>query len=158
MQASFVTEQLITLAVTCGLGIVIGIGFDALSVLQQFMLLSKTAQFVIDLLYCLLMTVFVFIVLVLNSWGEVRAYTFFAMGAGGLFYYLFCHRFCRRQMVRGVEVFIAVARFIGKPFIWSTRHLTRLVRSLSQLLKTVVQAGRHRWQKIKLKIHNKKKE
>lgn len=158
MQATFVTKQLITLAVTCGLGIAIGISYDAMSVLQQFLHLAKVTQFVIDLLFWLTMTVLVFIVLLLNSWGEVRAYTFFAMGAGGLFYYLFFHRYMRRLMVRCLEILIAVGRFIARPFIWSAQRLTRIVRGLSRVAKKTVLAGRRCGQKIKFKFHSKKKE
>ena len=112
MQATFVAEQLNTLGVTFSLGIAIGLCYDALNVLLIFIRLSKTAQFVIDLLFCLVMTALVFMVLLVNSWGVVRAYTFLAMGAGGLCYYLFCHRWCQSLMVRVVKFIIAAARFL----------------------------------------------
>ena len=80
MQATFVAEQLNTLGVTFSLGIAIGLCYDALNVLLIFIRLSKTAQFVIDLLFCLVMTALVFMVLLVNSWGVVRAYTFWLWG------------------------------------------------------------------------------
>jgi spore cortex biosynthesis protein YabQ len=158
VQATFVAEQLNTLGVTFSLGIAIGLCYDALNVLLIFIRLSKTAQFVIDLLFCLVMTALVFMVLLVNSWGVVRAYTFLAMGAGGLCYYLFCHRWCQSLMVRVVKFIIAAARFTAKPFIWGLQRLRRLLRGVFALFCALGQFGRRCWQKIKLKFHSKKQE
>ncbi|MCR3922208.1 MAG: spore cortex biosynthesis protein YabQ [Firmicutes bacterium] len=158
MQDTFVTQQLITLAVTVGLGMVMGIGFDVLSVLRQFIRLSRTAQFVVDILFCFIMTVVVFSTLIVNNWGEVRAYVFLGLGIGGLVYYLLFHTICRKVMVRIVEIIVAVVRFIAKPFLWSVRLFTRVVRRMRGVFGRVAVVACGVRKKIKAKFHRKKKE
>lgn len=165
MQDTFVTQQFVTFAVTVGLGLIIGFGYDVLGVMRHFIRLSRPLQFAIDFLYCLVMTVLVFLALLFNNWGEVRAYVFIGIGMGGVLYFGLLSRFCRRLMIKVIEVFIRMARFVARPFLWMFKKTKALILKISagasrskRFFEGKAAAGERTVQKIKGKFHRKKKE
>lgn len=151
MDHTFIAEQVVTFAVTIGLGLLIGFGYDLLRAARRFIRFSRLTQFFADFFFWLCMTLLVFAVLLLSNWGEVRAYVFLGLGLGGTVYWLLFSKPCLRAVIRIIEGFIAVVRFIACPFIRIGCLLYRICRRLSRKFGL---ASR----KIKEKFHRQKKE
>lgn len=103
-----------------GAGMVLAFTFDCYRVGRYFWRPRHLATLAGDALFWFLFTVLTFILLMLINWGEVRAYTFLAMGLGALFYGLFLSRSIRGCLYAG-------GRFLRSAMALGRRLLNRTV-------------------------------
>lgn len=127
MQDTFVMEQLAVFAVVVILGLSVGFSFDVLRLFQRYIRLSRSAQFFADLLFWLTATVFVFLALMASNWGEVRAYVFIGLAAGGGLYRLVLSRPCYQGMVKTADALIKIFRTVARPVFAAYRAIRRIV-------------------------------
>ncbi|MDN5326364.1 MAG: hypothetical protein PWP41_1060 [Moorella sp. (in: firmicutes)] len=103
-----------------GAGMVLAFTFDCYRVGRFFWRPRSLATLAGDALFWLLITLLTFILLMFINWGEVRAYTFMALGLGALLYGLFLSRSTRRCLYAG-------GRFLGSSLALGRRLLNRTV-------------------------------
>lgn len=89
-------------------GIVIGILFDGYRLLRGILLPKVLATGIGDLLFCLVVTMFVFCALILINWGELRSYIFIGLIIG----FVIHNRFFSRHILRLFGVLIYYIRKI----------------------------------------------
>jgi spore cortex biosynthesis protein YabQ len=87
-----VQEQVIAFILTAGVGFLGAFLFDFYRVLQRLLSLKKAGIFLGDLVFCLFLTAFVFGLLLLVNYGEVRFYVLLGMALGGAAYFRFFGR------------------------------------------------------------------
>ncbi|MBT9139849.1 MAG: hypothetical protein DDT30_00421 [Dehalococcoidia bacterium] len=127
MQDSFVYGQLQTFALTVGLGFLIGLIYDFMMTGKKLVRLSRGVHFIIDLLFCLTMTLLVFIALLANNWGEIRAYVFIGLGGGILIYMFFFSRPVSRLLSKSFSLLISFVWCFIRPCLLMFRKISRLI-------------------------------
>lgn len=132
MQDSFIGGQLQTFALIVGLGFLIGLIYDFMMVGKNFIRVSRKIQFFIDLIFCLLMTLMVFIVLLANNWGEVRAYVFVGLGGGALIYKLFFSRLVSKLLAKIVSLLIKLTWGVIRPGLLVVKKICRLMDEIKK--------------------------
>lgn len=158
MQDTFIIEQVNTFAVTIALGLIIGLAYDLLRALKTVIKISRRVQFFMDLGYWLLMTVIVFIALLASNWGEVRAYVFIGLSAGGIFYVLVLSRPWFLLVSRLFGLIKAAIIRITSPIVLLLRKLFCLLGRFWRKISGKALLGRQAVKKIKFKFSRKKKE
>ncbi|MBS4008446.1 MAG: spore cortex biosynthesis protein YabQ [Clostridium sp.] len=137
MQDSFISEQLQTFVLTVGLGILIGIIYDFMMTGRKFIRLSRGAHFFVDLLFCLTMTLLVFIALLVNNWGEVRAYVFIGLGGGILIYMLLFSRHVSRLLLKTFSLLIVFVSSLIRPFLMIYRKISLLLARIKKKTRDI---------------------
>lgn len=137
MQDSFISEQLQTFVLTVGLGILIGIIYDFMMTGRKFIRLSRGAHFFVDLLFCLTMTLLVFIALLANNWGEVRAYVFIGLGGGILIYMLLFSRHVSRLLLKTFSLLIVFVSSLIRPFLMIYRKISLLLARIKKKTRDI---------------------
>ncbi|HHX74537.1 MAG TPA: hypothetical protein GX699_06510 [Firmicutes bacterium] len=160
MQETFVHGQLQTLAVTVALGFFIGISYDVLSVFRQFVRLKRSLQTFLDFLYCFVMSITVFLVLLGQNWGEIRAYVFLGLGLGTLLYLLVLHRSCRLLLVKTAMLLCRLLRFLTAPLRRLTHQYNRFLAANRRFFAARFKQDKKKTNKkrLRLKFWRKKKE
>jgi spore cortex biosynthesis protein YabQ len=82
-----IQEQVTVFALTIGIGLLAGLIYDLYRVLRLSLRLKRTGVFLGDLLFCFFLTAFVFGLLILINYGEVRFYVILGMALGALTYF-----------------------------------------------------------------------
>ena len=113
--SSPVALQAWLLVLTVLAGILIGLFFDVYRVAGKFLRPSRRVLFFGDLLFWLLAAVFVFLILLIGSRGEVRVYIFIGLLTGWILYVLLFSRNCHRLMVAFASVFISLLHSAASP-------------------------------------------
>jgi len=137
VQDSFISEQLQTFVLTVGLGILIGIIYDFMMTGRKFIRLSRGAHFFVDLLFCLTMTLLVFIALLVNNWGEVRAYVFIGLGGGILIYMLLFSRHVSRLLLKTFSLLIVFVSSLIRPFLMIYRKISLLLARIKKKTRDI---------------------
>lgn len=132
MQDSFIGAQLQTFALTIGLGFLIGLIYDFMMTGKKFIRLSRGVHFLIDFLFCLTMTLLVFIALLANNWGEVRAYVFIGLGVGILIYMLLFSRSVSILLTKTFSLLISFALLIIRPALLMFRKISWLIGQIKK--------------------------
>jgi spore cortex biosynthesis protein YabQ len=132
VQDSFIGDQLQTFALTIGLGLLIGLIYDFMMAGKKFIRLSRGVHFLIDLLFCLMMTLLVFIALLANNWGEVRAYVFIGLGGGILIYMFLFSRSVSRLLAKTFSLLISFVWGIIRPFLLIIRKISLLMGEIKK--------------------------
>ncbi|NLM45556.1 MAG: hypothetical protein GX200_01960 [Firmicutes bacterium] len=158
MQETFVHGQLQTLAVTVALGFFIGASYDVFGVFRQFVRPGRSLQAVLDFLYCLLMSMIVFLVLLGQNWGEIRAYVFLGLGIGVLLYLLFFHRGFRLLLVRAAILLSRLLHLLASPLRRLARGFVRFLAFGRRFAAARYAGGKSSGKKIRLMFWRKKKE
>lgn len=118
-----IMEQVTAFALTIGAGLLAGFLFDFYRALHRVFRLKRTGTFLGDLVFCLLLTVFVFGLLLAINYGEVRFYVILGLALGALLYWQLFSKF-------GYGAIMLSFRFLKKSF-----HL--LVKLAGFIWKTV---------------------
>lgn len=162
MQDTFVISQVQTFALTVGLGLLIGFGYDMLRAVKKFTRPSRTILFFADLFFWIVMTAVVFFALLSNNWGEVRAYVFIGLATGGLFYTLTLSRPIYRLLITVLAFIQKICLTVARPFIYLAGKIGRAAkrghRFAARMEKTFVGGTKRRIEKIPKKFSRKKKE
>ncbi len=137
MQDSFISEQLQTFVLTVGLGILIGIIYDFMMTGRKFIRLSRGAHFFVDLLFCLTMTLLVFIALLVNNWGEVRAYVFIGLGGGIFIYMLLFRKDVSRLLLKTFSLLIVFVSSLIRPFLMIYRKISLLLARIKKKTRDI---------------------
>jgi len=158
VQETFVHGQLQTLAITVALGFFIGVSYDVLSVFRQFVRLRRSLQAVLDFLYCLVMSTTVFLVLLGQNWGEIRAYVFLGLGLGTLLYLLFFHCSFRLLLVKTATLLSRLLHLLATPFRRLAHCYVRFLTGGRRFFGAQFARGKNKAKKINLQFWRKKKE
>ena len=158
MQDTFIVNQVSTFAMTMILGLAIGFSYDTLRALKNVVRIPRRAQFVIDFCYWLLMTGFVFVVLLASNWGEVRLYVFIGLGIGGMFYTLFVSKPYFIVISKVLKALVALLLRIIQPCLFVARKLKQMGAWFSRKLSAKAMSGKQTVKKIKSKFDRKKQE
>ncbi|MCK8817006.1 spore cortex biosynthesis protein YabQ [Natroniella sulfidigena] len=118
------------------IGVVIGFFFDFYRVLRGKCQLGRVATDLFDLLFCLAVTLFVFLGLIYSNQGQVRLYIFIGVISGEVIYYL----------------------TISKYSIIFFQRVVKLIGVFYQKIKSIVLLIYNRLKSILLKIKEKFKE
>lgn len=111
-------------------GTFLGVFFDGYRVLRGVFRPRIFLTHLLDLLYWLLATLFVFGLLLLINWGEVRFYVFIALAAGAVLYYRFFSRLVMHlfiHTIRGIGKFLYYLRIVVKGVLVPFRYLAFLL-------------------------------
>jgi len=133
VQDSFIGEQLQTFALIVGLGFSIGLIYDFMMVGKNFIRVSRGTQFFIDLTFCLVITLMVFIVLLASNWGEVRAYVFIGLGGGALIYKLFFSRIVSKLLAKIFSLLIRIALGVIQPGLLVVKKVSLLIGEIKKI-------------------------
>lgn len=133
--------QFATLGLMLASGMGIGLLFDLYRVLAHELRIPRWLIPLLDLAYWVIATLFVFRMLFIGNFGQVRIFVFLGLAAGYTIYFLGLSRTSVkmiRLLLRGIEVLIqfvirCVEIFIIRPF----RLLVRLVRFLLGIVTAV---------------------
>jgi len=132
VQDSFIGEQLQTFALIVSLGFLIGLIYDFMMVGKNFIRVSRGTQFFIDITFCLVITLMVFIVLLASNWGEVRAYVFIGLGGGALSYKLFFSRTVSKLLVKIFSLLIRIVLGVIQPGLLVVKKVSLLIGEIKK--------------------------
>ncbi len=104
-----VTEQVTAFAFTIGIGLLAGFVYDFYQALRRVFRWKRTGTFLGDLLFFLILTVFVFGLLMLVNYGEMRFYVILGMAMGAFIYFKLISKL-------GSKVILLFFRFLQKTF------------------------------------------
>lgn len=158
MRDTFIVNQVSTFAITIILGLAIGFSYDTLRALKSVVRISRSAQFVVDFCYWLLMTVLVFAALLMSNWGEVRLYVFIGLGIGGVFYTLLVSKPYFTIIAKVLQVLVALLWRIIQPFFCVARKIKQGRVWCSRVISAKAVNGRQAVKKIKSNFSRKKQE
>jgi spore cortex biosynthesis protein YabQ len=154
VQDPLIIEQVQTFALTIGLGVFIGLGYDFLRAVKAFIRFSRVAQFFVDLFFWILMTAVVFVALLSSNWGEVRAYVFIGLGTGGILYTLLISQTFYRLMTRLFSLLIRIVGFFMRPIVWMIKIMRRFAGFIRRVAEAIARVVRN----FTTKFKRKKKE
>lgn len=149
MQETIVSQQVISFVTTVLLGILIGLAYDVLRVIRFLFHPSRRILFFYDLLFWVLMTGTVFFILLVSSWGEVRAYVFIGLGSGALFYYLLLSHFCFHLLLGAAKLIRTACSCIFGPLIRLVGLVIRIAHECSKVLHWPIRMVKLTIKKIK---------
>ncbi|CAH0122001.1 spore cortex biosynthesis protein YabQ [Paenibacillus sp. CECT 9249] len=133
--------QLMTVLAMLASGVCMGIVFDSYRVVSGQLYFPKWTKPVLDIVYWLLATGFVFRVLYVNNQGEVRFYVFLGLFLGVWFYFLFISSITVKIVViliKAVKQFIwFLVRFFDVTVVRPIILLYRLLRILAGFLLAI---------------------
>lgn len=157
--------QFLTLIWMAGCGVVLGASFDTIGVTVRRYRIGNAIRAVLDVLYWVAATLFVFRVLMKANGGEVRLFIFLGLGIGAVLYMLLVGGWYRAvvdrllrvlewlffRVVRIVEVLLwrpgrGVVRSVWRLVRWASRITTRVTVSLG---RNVLQWSKFLWTRLR---------
>lgn len=157
--------QFATLAWMTACGALLGLSFDTIGVTVRRYGIGKVVRALLDLLYWVAATLFVFRVLMLANGGEVRVFIFLGLASGAVLYVLLFGRSYRKLVAGVLRVVEAILRglyrvfrvLVWRPLSWIVRLLLRVIRWASGIItrvtvaigKSVLQWSKFLWNRLR---------
>jgi len=150
-----------------GCGVTLGACFDTIGVAVREFRLHRVVQALIDVLYWIAATIFVFRVLMMANYGEVRFFIFIGLAMGVILYALMLGRPFRRLVEILIRIIVRVVKFtirtirilVIRPLLFLYNVLYKIIITIGGIIaslsiyfsKIVIQWSRIVWKWIRSK-------
>jgi len=161
--------QFLTMAWMAGCGALLGAVFDTINVTARRFRFGGGARALLDVLYWVAATLFVFRVLVKANGGVVRPFVFLGLGIGAVLYLLLAGGWYRKGVDRFLgfmeRLFAWLVRvldaLVWRPLKWTGRAVRRLVRWVSRIItgvsvsfgRSVLKWSKFLWTRLRFRRH-----
>jgi spore cortex biosynthesis protein YabQ len=134
-----VVDQLIVFLSVVLLGVLVGVIFDLYRTLRKIWQPGHWGTSLGDALFWIFVTIFVYVFLIMTTWGEVRLYVFMGMGIGLVTYLKLFSYIVRRYLLKFYSIlsksFIFILKLLRVPFKALRNILSVPIGILKKMIK-----------------------